>query len=113
MIDAYLVWGCIPEFATDCIDMTNASSAYLSIIVGALIGGVISWLIYSRQKKTAEKQDFTLEKIKELNMRHEGMLKTIEKMEERNKVFLEKILNLEKQIAKLVADNATNQGYPG
>ena len=107
MTGAYLVWGCIPKFAADCVDMTNASSTYVSIIVGALIGGVISWLIYSRQQKTAEKQDFTLEKIKELNMRHERMLNTIEKMEERNKVFLEKILSLEKQIAKLLAGDAS------
>ena len=102
MIAAYAVWGCIPELTDFCIDMTNASSAYLSILIGAIIGGLVSWLVYTRQKKTADKQDFTLEKIKELNMRHEKMLETIEGIEEHNEVTLEKILNLEKKIAELV-----------
>jgi gas vesicle protein len=102
MTAAGSMWGCVPELAADCVDMTNASSAYLGILVGAIIGGLISWLIYSRQKKTAEKQDFTLERIKELNMRHEKMLETIEAIEEHNKVTLEKILSLEKKIAELV-----------
>jgi hypothetical protein len=30
-------WGCIPEIAKGCIDMTNASSTYLSIALGALL----------------------------------------------------------------------------
>jgi hypothetical protein len=31
-----------------------------------LIGGVISWLIYDRQQKTADKQDKTLNHVEEL-----------------------------------------------
>lgn len=37
------IWGCVQEFTKDCLDMTNASSTYLGIVIGALIGGVISW----------------------------------------------------------------------
>jgi hypothetical protein len=96
------MWGCIPEVTADCLDMTNASSAYLSILIGAIIGGLISWLIYNRQNKTAEKQDFTLERIKELNERHDKILKTIESIEEHNKSTLEKVLSLEKQLAALI-----------
>lgn len=29
----YSIWGCVPEFAKDCQDMTNSSSTYFSIIV--------------------------------------------------------------------------------
>jgi hypothetical protein len=99
MVTLLLVWGCIPELMNECTDMTNASSTYLSILVGAIIGGLISWLIYTRQQNTAKTQDFTLERIKELNERHEKMLKTIEHIEEHNKKTLDVILNLEKRIA--------------
>jgi hypothetical protein len=53
-------------------------------------------------EKTAEKQDYTLEKIKELNERHEKMLETIEAIQEHNKATLEKILQLEKSVAEMV-----------
>ena len=96
------IWGCIPEVTTDCLDMTNASSAYLGILIGAIIGGLVSWLVYNRQKKTTEKQDLTLESIKKLNERHDKILKTIESIEEHNRSTLEKVLNLEKQITTLV-----------
>ena len=86
--------------------MTNASSTYFSILIGAVIGGLISWLIYNRQKITAQKQDVTLERIKELNERHDNVLKAIERVEEHNKKMLDRILILEKQIAKIINDNA-------
>ena len=40
------VWGCMPEIMKDCADMTNASSTYLSIALGAMIGVGISWWVY-------------------------------------------------------------------
>jgi hypothetical protein len=66
------------------------------------MGGLISWLIHNRQNKTAEKQDFTLEKIKELNLRHDKILKSIESIEKHNEATLQRILSLEKRIAELV-----------
>jgi hypothetical protein len=39
----------------DCFsagDLSNIASTYIGIIIGALIGGFISWLIYNRQEKT-------------------------------------------------------------
>jgi uncharacterized membrane protein len=50
----------MPEITKDCVDMTNASSTYLSIALGAIVGAVISWWIYNMQKKTSVKQDETL-----------------------------------------------------
>lgn len=101
MIIPFAIWGCVQELTADCLDMTNASSTYLSVLVGAVIGGIVSWLVYSRQKRTAEKQDLTLEKIKELNLRHDKILKTIEAIEEHNQKTLDKVLGLEKQISEV------------
>ena len=51
-----MLW-CLTE--SDCVgsDMSNISSVYLGIIGGAIIGAIISWWIYNRQKKISEKQD--------------------------------------------------------
>lgn len=45
MMAAFTIWGCIPETTANCLDMTNASSAYLGIFIGSIMGGFISWLI--------------------------------------------------------------------
>jgi hypothetical protein len=97
-----LMWGCIPELTRDCQDMTNASSTYLGIAVGALIGGIISWWIYNRQEKTTEKQDLTLARIKELNERHDTMLERLQESEKRNDSTLNTILELDKKIERII-----------
>jgi Na+/glutamate symporter len=79
-------WGCIPELSKDCQDMTNASSTYLGIAIGAIIGGIISWWIYNRQNKTSEKQELTLNHIKELNERHDSILKMEHIIERQDKL---------------------------
>jgi hypothetical protein len=96
------IWGCIPELSKDCQDMTNASSTYLGIVVGAIIGGIISWWIYDRQKKTSEKQDLTLTRIKELNERHDRILKRLEQSEIRHDSSLNAILELNKKIEHII-----------
>ena len=83
-----LTWGCIPELSRNCLDMTNSSSTYLGIIAGAMIGGIISWWIFDRQKKTSEKQDYTLNRI--------------EQLENHNEKLLEKIFDLNKKIDSLL-----------
>jgi hypothetical protein len=97
------IWGCIPELSKDCQDMTNASSTYLGIMVGAIIGGIISWWIYDRQKKTSEKQDLTLTRIKELNERHDRILKRLEQSDMRHDSTLNAILELNKKIEHVIA----------
>ena len=81
-------WGCIPELFPTCIDMTNASSTYLGIIIGAIIGGIVSWWIFNRQKKTSDKQDYTLNRI--------------EHLEKNNEKLLEKIFDLNRKIDSLL-----------
>ena len=81
-------WGCIPELSPTCIDMTNASSTYLGIIIGAIIGGIVSWWIFNRQKKTSDKQDYTLNRI--------------EHLEKNNEKLLEKIFDLNRKIDSLL-----------
>jgi uncharacterized membrane protein YdfJ with MMPL/SSD domain len=95
-------WGCIAELSKDCQDMTNASSTYFSILIGAIIGALISWWIYNRQKKTTEKQDFTLARIKELNERHDTMLERLQESEKRNDSTLNAVLELNKKIEYMI-----------
>jgi Na+/glutamate symporter len=97
------VWGCIPELAKDCQDMTNASSTYLGVIIGAAIGGAVSWWIYNRQQKTSDRQDHLMAKIKDLEEKHSRLLKKIEKMDEGNDVALKKLLELDSKIGDLLA----------
>jgi hypothetical protein len=88
-------WGCIPETAKGCIDMTNASSTYLSIALGALLGVVIAWWIYKIQKNTTMKQDETLRRINELEEGHYKVLKSMQYVQEG---LLREILNLDRKI---------------
>ena len=96
------IWSCIPELSKDCQDMTNASSTYLGIVAGAIVGGIISWWIYNRQKKTTEKQDLTLNQIKGLNERHDRILKRLEQSEIRHDSTLNAILEMDKKIEHII-----------
>ncbi len=96
------MWGCIPELSKECQDMTNASSTYLGIVVGAIIGAIISWWVYDRQRKTSEKQDLTLSRIKELNERHDRILKRLEQSDVRHDSTLNAILELDKKIEHII-----------
>jgi hypothetical protein len=97
LLQILVLWGCMPEITRDCIDMTNASSTYLSIALGAIVGGVISWLIYNMQKKTSVKQDETLRRISELEESHDKVLKSIQQFQ-KHQEKLSQILNLNKKI---------------
>jgi len=82
--------------------MTNAGSTYLGIAIGALIGGIISYWIYNRQKKTTEKQDITLTHIQELNERHDRILKRLEESDKRHDSTLNAILDLNSKIDHII-----------
>jgi len=95
-----LPWGCIPELYSNCMDMTNSSSTYLGIVAG----GIVSWWIFNRQKKTSDKQDYTLNRIEQLENYNEKLLEKIKEVEENNEKLLEKIFDLNKKIDLLLED---------
>ena len=94
------IYGCIPELTSGCVDMTNASSTYLGVVIGAIIGVIISWWIYYRQKKTSEKQDELMKKIADLEELHLSLLKKIERIDEQHEKTLRSILTLEERLEK-------------
>ena len=100
--EIFAIWGCIPEISKDCIDMTNTSSTYLSILIGAVIGAVVSWWVYNRQKKTSDKQDDVLQRVKELEESHDKVLKSIQEFESHHEKILANILNLENKIDTVI-----------
>ncbi len=94
------IFGCIPELSSGCVDMTNSSSTYLGVVIGALIGIIISWWIYYRQKKTTEKQDEVIKKIADLEKLHLTLLKKIERLDKQHDKALRSILNMEERMKK-------------
>jgi hypothetical protein len=108
---ALALWGCMPELTKNCVDMTNASSTYLSLALGAIVGAVVSWWIYNMQKKTSIKQDETLRRINELEESHDKVLKSIQHFQQHQEKLLSKILSLDKKIDAMVDINRENERY--
>jgi uncharacterized membrane protein len=102
LFPALAIWGCMPELTKNCVDMTNASSTYLSLGLGAIIGAVVSWWIYNMQKKTSMKQDETLRRINQLEESHDKVLKSIQHFQQHQEKLLSKILSLDKKIDAIV-----------
>lgn len=92
------LWGCVPELQKDCIDMSNSASAYLGILVGAIIGGIISWWIYNRQKKTSDEQDHILNRIKDLEENHDNILKKLAEFDDKHESALDAMAQLKEKI---------------
>ena len=95
------IWGCIPEFTKGCIDMTNSSSTYLGIAGGAVIGAVISWWIYNRQKKTSRTQDDILQRIEKLEEKNRKILAHLEAFAKHHDITLNRIIQLNENILAL------------
>jgi Na+/glutamate symporter len=102
---SFAMWGCIPEITRDCIDMTNAGSTYLGLIIGAIIGAIISWWIYNRQKKISIEQDNLLSHIKDLEENNELILQRVEYYQEKHDKLLQSLLSLEKKIDSVLENN--------
>jgi uncharacterized membrane-anchored protein YhcB (DUF1043 family) len=103
LLQILALWGCMPEFHRDCIDMTTASGTYLSIAIGAIVGAVISWWIFHMQKKTSVKQDETLRHINGLEENHDETLRHINGLEENHDKILKSIQQFEKHQDKLLS----------
>lgn len=99
------VWGCVPELAKGCVDMTNASSTYLSITIGAVVGALISWWVYKIQKNTTIKQEETFRRINDLEESHDKVLKSIEQFQNHQERVLNEILSLDKKIDAIIEEN--------
>ena len=108
---SFAMWGCIPEITRDCMDMTNAGSTYLGIIIGAIIGAIISWWIYNRQKKISDEQDNLLSHIKDLEENNELILQRVEYYQEKHEKLLKSLLSLEKKIDSVLENNEQKKYY--
>ena len=99
-----MLW-CLTE--SDCVgsDMSNISSMYLGIIGGAIIGAIISWWIYNRQKKISDEQDNLLSHIKDLEENNELILQRVEYYQEKHDKLLKSLLLLEKKIDSVLENN--------
>jgi uncharacterized membrane-anchored protein YhcB (DUF1043 family) len=95
------IWGCIPEITKDCIDMTNSSSTYLGIVGGAVIGAVISWWIYNRQKKITRTQDDILQRVEKLEEKNRKILAHLEAFAKHHDNTLDRIMHLNENILAL------------
>lgn len=82
--------------------MTNASSTYLGILGGAIIGAIVSWWIYNRQKKTSDIQDRILKRVKDLEESHDEILKKIDKFDEKHESSLNSIQDLDSKIDEIL-----------
>ena len=98
------VWGCMPEITKGCMDMTNASSTYLSISIGAVIGALVSWWLYKIQQNTSIKQEETLRLIKDIEESHDKVLKSIEQFQNHQERVLSEILSLDKKIDAIIEE---------
>ena len=92
----------MPEITKGCMDMTNASSTYLSISIGAVIGALVSWWLYKIQQNTSIKQEETLRLIKDIEESHDKVLKSIEQFQNHQERVLSEILSLDKKIDAII-----------
>ena len=82
--------------------MSNAGSTYMGIIAGAIIGGIVSWWIYNRQKQTSEEQDSILSRIKDLEENHTNILKKLEDFDDKHEHSFDAVQELNKKIDRLL-----------
>ena len=105
----FSIWGCMPELSSDCVDMTNASSTYLGIVVGAIIGGLITWWVYYKQNQTSKKQDELLNKIADLEKMHIKTLERIEEIDKNHDETLRSILKVEQKVEDIIEGKSKNK----
>jgi hypothetical protein len=62
VLEIFIMWGCVD--LKDCFsaeDLSNIASTYIGIIIGALIGGFISWLIYDMSREGEQEEQIKKE----------------------------------------------------
>ena len=99
-------WFCVEAQHCEKIgDISNIFSTILGTVIGLVIGAGISWWIYNRQQKTADKQDKTLKHVEELGIKQEHILEKINTYEKKHDEMLNNILTLDKKIDSLLESN--------
>ena len=97
------IWECFNYI--DCsnkVDLTNTAATIIGIIIGSVIGAIISWWIYNRQQETADKQDKILQNIERLEIKQEHILEKVHEFEENHDKMLKNIFTLEEKIDSLL-----------
>ena len=83
-------WLCVEvQHCRETGDISNIFSTIIGTVLGILIGAFISWLVYNRQEKTANKQEHVLQKIQEFEEKHDRILKNILRLDEKMDSLLE------------------------
>ncbi|MDE1842047.1 MAG: hypothetical protein KGH95_00180 [Thaumarchaeota archaeon] len=90
------------ELSKNCSDMSNASSTYIGIVGGAITGGVVSWWVYNRQRKTSDQQDKILGRIKDLEENHTEILKKLEAFDDKHASSLDSLQELDKKLDSIL-----------
>ena len=90
------------EISKNCSDMSNASSTYLGILAGAIVGGIISWWIYNRQNRTSEQRDKILDRIEKLEENHSEILKKLANFDDKHESSFDAMQELDKKIDLLL-----------
>jgi hypothetical protein len=75
-------------FGGDCtrdVDISNAASTWVGLAAGIIIGALITWWVYNRQKKTSEMQDILLKQIVALEKKILSLEEKIESKLEKRK----------------------------
>lgn len=90
------------ELSKTCADMSNAASTYVGIAAGAATGGVVSWWIYNRQKRTSDQQDKILSRIKDLEENHSDILKKLADFDDKHESSFDAIQELDRKISSML-----------
>ena len=96
------VWGCMTELSKDCVDMSNAASTYVGIVAGTIIGGIVSWWVYNRQKRISDSQEYILHRIEELEENHDAILKKLANFDDKHESTLNAMKELHQKIDSLI-----------
>ncbi len=75
-------------FGGDCdrnADISNAGSTWVGLVAGIIIGVIITWWVYNRQKKTSDIQDKLLKQVVALENKILSLEEKIESILEKGK----------------------------